>query len=116
MRGGQSLQVLNIDWTWTGVRGKHTENKMATSTKPRWDDEYRLEMNRRQGETRKIKMAAFTKPRLDTAGGKSQDQWRRVEILRCPQSHNTNKTVTEIVPVNKFENSRKKYQLRHGMK
>jgi hypothetical protein len=46
---GQWTQVMKIERKRAGVMRKLTQNKIAASTKPRWDDKHQMGMDDRKG-------------------------------------------------------------------
>lgn len=72
---------------------KITQNKMAASTKPRWNDEHRKGMDDRKGETHQIQNGGLHQNHaVKRPGGKSQEYWKRVENCLFTFTHTTKKS------------------------
>jgi hypothetical protein len=89
---GQWTQVMKIERKRAGVMRKFTQNKMAASTKSRWDDEHRKGMDDRKGETHQIQNGGLHQNHaVKRPGGKSQEYWKQVENCLFTFTHTTKK-------------------------
>jgi hypothetical protein len=107
---------MKIERKRAGVMRKLTQNKMAASTKPRWDDEHRKGMGDRKGGTHQIQNGGLHQNHAVKRPGENHKNTGNELKIAFSHSHTLQKDKTEVVIGNKFENSRRINQLRHGMK
>jgi hypothetical protein len=113
---GQWTQMMKIERKRAGVMRKLTQSKRAASTKPRWDDEHRKGMDDRKGKTHQIQNGGLHQNHaVKRPGGNHKNTGHKLKIASS-HSPTLQKNKIEVVIGNKFENSRRINQLRHGMK